>query len=84
MRRKLTDQQKEKKLQEWRKMYRKLHPRKVDWAKIADLDAETIAVRREDAEKLIAILKERNILFWPLGPLETVCSRPDHYREEES
>jgi len=41
MRKKLTKQQKEKKRAEWRKMYRKLHPIKVDWDKIPDLDPDS-------------------------------------------
>jgi hypothetical protein len=78
MGKRLTQQQREKKLREWRKMYRKLHPIKISWNQIPDLDAETIAVSRDQTQKLLRFLNQHKITFWSLGPLETVCSRPDH------
>jgi len=81
MRRKLTEEKREKKLAEWWKTYHKHHPTKAHWDLVADLDAETIAVPRDQAEQLIGILKEHKVTFWRLGPLGTVCSRPEHYGE---
>lgn len=56
---------------------------RVPWDQIADLDAETLAVNRKQAEEATRVLKDNKIEFWQLGPLSKVCSRPDHQQSED-
>jgi hypothetical protein len=67
------------KRRQWDRMKR--GPRKIDWNKVPDDDAELVAVERGRAHEAITVLRERGLNCWEVGPVDKFCGRRDHQSE---
>ncbi len=72
-------QWREAKLREWERQACRLKgPRKIPRHLIPPLGLDAIAVEPSHVEQATMLLAEHGFSFWQLGPLEKVCSRPEH------